>query len=184
MLYHSFLCTDKHISIATLADVAALLLLLNGAYRGESSKKGWTNEAHLIDGDVRTDQVSLKEVLEKSESVLLKYENDNRNIIGCVNLQRYKNDIYLGMLAVNPMEQGNGIGKKLLKAAEEYTLNAHCHSIHMTVISVRTELIDWYKRNGYIDTCVRKPFIEDGRSGRHLQQLEFTVLKKVLKTNK
>jgi hypothetical protein len=28
----------------------------------------------------------------------------------------------------------------------------------MTVISMRTELIDWYKRHGYIDTGDREPF--------------------------
>jgi len=31
----------------------------------------------------------------------------------------------------------------------------------MTVISVRTELIDWYRRHGYVDTGERKPFIAD-----------------------
>jgi hypothetical protein len=46
----------------------------------------------------------------------------------------------------------------------------------MTVISVRTELIDWYKRHGYVDTGVRLPFAEDGVSGKHLQPMEFMEL--------
>jgi hypothetical protein len=48
----------------------------------------------------------------------------------------------------------------------------------MSVIDVRTELIDWYIRNGYVDTAVRIPFEEDGVSGKHLRQLEFMILEK------
>ena len=50
----------------------------------------------------------------------------------------------------------------------------------MTVISLRYELIEWYKRFGYIDTGERKAFKEDGKSGRHLQPLKFMVMEKKL----
>jgi uncharacterized protein YodC (DUF2158 family) len=49
----------------------------------------------------------------------------------------------------------------------------------MSVISVRTELIDWYKRNGYLENGERKVFKEDGLTGKHLQPLEFMILEKV-----
>jgi hypothetical protein len=50
----------------------------------------------------------------------------------------------------------------------------------MSVISKRTELIDWYKQHGYIDTGERKAFIEDGITGKHLQKLEFMIMEKKL----
>ena len=50
----------------------------------------------------------------------------------------------------------------------------------MSVISVRTELINWYKRYGYTDTGERKPFTEDGISGKHLKKLEFMILEKLI----
>jgi len=50
----------------------------------------------------------------------------------------------------------------------------------MHVISARSELIAWYKRNNYYDTGERIPFKEDGLSGKHLQPLEFMVLEKKL----
>jgi ribosomal protein S18 acetylase RimI-like enzyme len=50
----------------------------------------------------------------------------------------------------------------------------------MTVISVRTELIAWYKRHGYQETGEIQPFIEDAISGKHLQPLEFLFLEKRL----
>jgi ribosomal protein S18 acetylase RimI-like enzyme len=178
------LFTDAHISIATKADTAALLLLLNSAYRGETSQKGWTSEAHLIDGNIRCDEKSLLETFDKAGSVVLTYINDGDEMIGCVNLQKQDNEMYLGMFAVNPLQQGMGIGKKLLQAAEAYAFSVDCYAIYMTVISLRTELIDWYKRYGYVDTGEKKPFTEDAISGKHLQQLEFVVLKKQLQRKK
>jgi len=56
----------------------------------------------------------------------------------------------------------------------------NCRSIYMTVITVRTELVSWYQRHGYADTGERKPFLEDGLTGKHLQPLEFMVLEKPL----
>ena len=168
------------ISAATISDIPSLLILLNSAYRGESSKQGWTSEAHLIAGDVRTDEENLSEVINRPGSIMLKYANASGEIIGCVNLQQHDDKVYLGMLSVSPHLQGGGIGKQLLFAAEEYAKHHLFYSIYMTVISVRTELIDWYKRHGYLDTGKRKAFREDGLTGKHLQPLEFMVLEKKL----
>lgn len=169
------------IAIANLSDIAALKDLLNQAYRGETSRQGWTTEAHLIAGDVRTNDNNLQQVMEQPGSVILKYTHDGL-ITGCVNLQQHEHRIYLGMFSVSPQMQGGGIGKQLLYAAEEYARHLQCTSIYMTVISVRSELINWYQRHGYRDTGERKPFIEDDTTGRHLQPLEFMVLEKLLAT--
>lgn len=171
---------NQNISIATMADITAIKNLLDSAYRGDISKQGWTTEAHLIGGDTRTDESSLQQVFELPGSVFLKYIDDNQQITGCVNLQQHADKIYLGMFSVSPQLQGAGIGKQLLKAAEEYAVYKQCNAIYMTVISVRTELVDWYKRHGYTDTGERKAFAEDGITGKHLQPLEFMVLEKLL----
>ena len=172
--------SNTQISVAAVDDIPAITALLNSAYRGESSKQGWTTEAHLIAGDVRTNENNVKEVMVQVGSVMLKYSDDKQNITACVNLQQHGDKIYLGMLSVSPQLQGAGIGKQLLKAAEEYAVQVQCVAVYMTVISVRTELINWYERFGYKDTGERKPFIEDGESGKHLQQLEFMVMEKRL----
>jgi len=172
--------SNPNISIATTADIPAIRDLLNSAYRGESSKQGWTTEAHLIEGNTRTDEATLGQVMEQEGSVFLKCTNEDGQIIGCVNLQRYGYKIYLGMFSVSPQLQGRGIGKQLLKASEEYALHLKCTSIYMSVVSVRSELIDWYKRHGYIETGETKPFNEDEVTGKHLQPLEFSILEKAL----
>lgn len=175
-----FMFSDACITVATLDDIPLLLILLNSAYRGESSKQGWTTEAHLIAGDVRTDEKNLSEIINQPGSVMLKYTDALGEITGCVNLQQHDAKIYLGMLSVSPHLQGSGIGKQLLFAAEEYAKHHQFDFIYMTVISARVELIEWYKRHGYYDTGKRKDFQEDGLTGKHLQLLEFMVLEKKL----
>jgi len=170
--------SNTFIKAATSADLAVITDLLNSGYRGERSKEGWTHEEHLIAGEVRTNEENLKKVMEQQNSILLKYINEEGVIIGCVNLQQHDNRIYLGMLCVSPKLQGGGTGKQLLKAAEEYAQQLKCRSIYMTVISIRHELADWYKRHGYKDTGERIPFKEDPLTGKHLQPLEFMVMEK------
>lgn len=170
--------SNNHISIAAAPDNTAITALLNSAYRGEQSKKGWTTEAHLIAGAQRTDEDGVKQVMQKAGSVFLKYTNAANELAGCVNLQQHNNKLYLGMLSVTPVLQGGGVGKQLLQAAEEYALQNGIGIIYMSVISVRAELINWYRRHGYNDTGERIPFIEDGKSGKHLQPLEFMMLEK------
>lgn len=160
-------------------DANELSVLVNAAYRGDSGRQGWTTEADLIDG-TRTDAELLKAVIEKPGSMILKYV-DNDSIIGCVELRKEGDKLYLGMLTVNPTVQGKGIGKALLNASEQEASRLRCKAIFMNVLTVRKELIDWYIRHGYHDTGKRKPFaFTDPRFGFPKQPLEFMILEKDL----
>jgi ribosomal protein S18 acetylase RimI-like enzyme len=167
------------ISKAETNDAAEIAALVNSAYRGDHAKKGWTTEADMIDG-TRTDAAALTDIMKQPGSTILKYQRDGK-IIGCVELDIVTNKLYLGMLTVEPSIQGGGIGKQLLAAAENFGKKNGCSSVFMTVITIRTELIDWYQRHGYVDTGERKPFhFNDERFGRPKSQLEFLVLEKDL----
>ncbi|MEA9412208.1 GNAT family N-acetyltransferase [Flavobacterium sp. PL02] len=165
------------ITKATLQDIPALNTLINSAYRGESSKKGWTTEANLLEGK-RTTEEELSETILDSKNTILKF-TENDLIIGCVLFVKKEDKLYLGMLTVSPELQNSGIGKKLLYQAEIHAKELGLPKIIMTVISVREELVAWYKRNGYVDTGVREPFPE---SDVHVtvaeEPLEFVVLEK------
>jgi len=168
------------ISAATHDDADALVQLVNSAYRGESSKKGWTTEADLLDG-IRMDVDGMMHLLDKSGSVILQARDNKNQLLGCVNLQQQSGQVYLGMLTVSPDLQGGGIGKELLKASEQYARQKNAEAIIMTVISIRKELIAWYERHGYAMTGERKPFpSSDPRFGIPKQSLEFVVLRKKL----
>ncbi|KVV15498.1 GNAT family N-acetyltransferase [Flavobacterium sp. TAB 87] len=165
------------ITIATIEDIPQLTFLINSAYRGETSKKGWTTEAFILEGK-RTTEAELKEALDDHKNTILKFTNAN-SIIGSVLLTTKQNQLYLGMLTVSPEIQNTGIGKKLLVAAENHAKTLQLNSIVMTVISVREELIAWYKRNGYSDTGVREPFPKnDIHISIAKEPLEFIFLEK------
>jgi GNAT superfamily N-acetyltransferase len=174
-----FLCMDTKISLITEKDLSDVSKLVNSAYRGEDAKKGWTHEAELIEGSLRTDENSLRAEIQKPGAVILKYTEEDK-IVGCVYLEKQNNKLYLGMLSVNPTLQARGIGKQLLKAAEEYAVTANCNLIEMTVISLRRELIDWYMRNGYELTDEKRPFHTEERFGTPRQPVEFVIMRKRL----
>jgi ribosomal protein S18 acetylase RimI-like enzyme len=165
------------ITKATLEDVSPLNHLINSAYRGESSKKGWTTEANLLKG-LRTTEEELTKIIQNTKKTILKF-TENNQIIGCVLLVEKEHQLYLGMLTVLPDLQNSGVGKKLLNHAEIHASALGLPKIVMTVISIREELIAWYKRNGYVDTGIREPFpTSDVHIAITNQPLEFLVLEK------
>ena len=165
------------ITKATIEDVSSLNKLINSAYRGESSKKGWTTEANLLEGS-RTTEKELTEIIQDKKNTILKFTKNNE-IIGCVLLIEKEHHLYLGMLTVLPELQNSGVGKKLMRQAEIHATALGLSKIAMTVISVREELISWYKRNGYVDTGAREPFpIGDVHIPISNEPLEFMVLEK------
>lgn len=165
------------ITKANIEDIEALDKLIHSAYRGESSKKGWTSEADLL-GGIRINEQGLSETLETPKTSIYKY-SENGKILGCVMLQEKENSLYLGMLTVSPDLQGGGIGKKMLNFADIYAREKQLPKIEMTVISVRSELIAWYERHGYVRTGETKPFpMHDPNCGEPKQFLEFIVLEK------
>jgi ribosomal protein S18 acetylase RimI-like enzyme len=166
------------ISIATKEDIPGLLNLINSAYRGEESKKGWTSEAHLLRGELRADESMLWDLMKMPTAAFLKSCNETGQVDGCVFLDKQGNRLYLGMLSVSPLLQAKGIGKLLLLAAEEYAQLKDCGFIFMRVISVRHELIDWYERKGYYKTGQTEAFPGDGKFGVATQPLEFLILEK------
>jgi len=165
------------ITKATVEDVSSLNKLINSAYRGESSKKGWTTEANILEGK-RTTEDELIEIIQDEKNTFLKY-SENDEIIGCVLLKQKENELYLGMLTVSPELQNSGIGKKLMQQAEIFASNLGLSKIVMTVIAVRDELISWYKRHGFVDTGLREPFpVSDVFNQTATEPLEFMVLEK------
>jgi ribosomal protein S18 acetylase RimI-like enzyme len=162
---------------ATLTDVPELTALINSSYRGESSKKGWTTEANLIDGQ-RIDNESLTEQMEDPNAVVLKNTDETGKITGCVYLQKRGDKLYLGMLTVSPLLQTNGLGRQLLQAAEDYARSINYHTITMTVITTRTELVSWYERRGYQKNGEVIPLVIPEKFGILKQPLNMFKLEK------
>jgi ribosomal protein S18 acetylase RimI-like enzyme len=142
---------------ATEADVDALVALVESAYRGDSSRAGWTTEADILDGQ-RTDPEGVRDIVTSPDSRLLTVEREGR-IVACCQLEHRGEHAYFGMFAVSPGQQGAGLGKAVLAEAERRARETWgATEMHMTVISVREDLIAWYERRGYRRTGRTTPF--------------------------
>ncbi len=171
---------NLEISRAKAEDAVALTELMNSAYRGESSRQGWTTEADILGGQ-RTDLLALQEIFDNPAAALFRAMLEGE-LVGCVLLEKKNQDVaYLGMLTVWPRLQGLGLGKQLLRHCEAWARdNWRTKKIEMTVFTTRSELIDWYCRHGYQATEEIRPFpMNDVRLGiPKREHLEFVVLEK------
>lgn len=137
---------------ANITDAPNIVALVNSAYRGDESRKGWTTEAELLDG-VRTHDAEIAALITSEGSMIL-LALDADTIVASLHLQRVSNDegvaAFLGMFAVQPAGQARGIGKATMAEAEARVLAEwKATKMLMDVISVRTELIAFYERRGY-----------------------------------
>lgn len=145
---------------ALLSDVDRIQDLVNSAYRGPSSKRGWTTEADILTG-TRTSSDHLREMIREADSQIeLAYEQDI--LIACVAIKKEKSGtLYFGMLTVKPEIQARGIGKALILHVEQMALSLQCRGLRISVIHVRSELIAYYERRGFVATGVSEPFVFD-----------------------
>jgi ribosomal protein S18 acetylase RimI-like enzyme len=166
---------------ARLADLSAVVELVESCYRGDASRVGWTTEADMLDGQ-RTNEHDLQQELQKENHHLLLAEQD-RQLMACCMLVANPDKLYFGMFSVRPNLQNQGVGKLVMQeverlAREHFKLN----KISMTVIDIRDELIAYYERRGFHRTGIYQPFpYGDARFGLPKRDdLRFEVLEKNL----
>jgi GNAT superfamily N-acetyltransferase len=137
---------------AELVDAEAVAKLVNAAYRGETSRKGWTTEADILEG-LRTTTVEIANIIKRDNAfVLIGVLKDEIVATICCEWQElaFKDTVHFGMIAVKPSLQNKGYGKKMIQAAEAMTRREwRVVGFHMAVISIRHELIAFYERLGY-----------------------------------
>ena len=169
--------TQYLILTVTDHDIPAITNLVNSAYHGQPGSKSWTSESHLVAGQ-RTTEDHVRDLLQQPSITMLKCTDEQQNIVGCVLLEKKKDTLYLGMLSVDPQVQASGIGKLLLNHAENFARDHHYNTITITVIDRRHELVDWYKRRGYMPTGNVLPFSNPSYSA--LADFSFVEMQKAL----
>jgi ribosomal protein S18 acetylase RimI-like enzyme len=141
-----------HFYKAEISETSAIAQLINSAYRGESSRAGWTTEADLLEG-IRTTTQQVASIVKRDDAfILIGVLNDQ--IVATICCERQviggNNTAHFGMIAVKPNHQNNGYGKQIIKAAEAMTTKQwRTVGFYMSVISIRHELIAFYERLGY-----------------------------------
>ncbi len=196
---------------ADIEDIDALEQLLNRCYR---QTEGWTNEADLI-GGIRITQDELASTIANPKHYLFVYPKtttgeregeETGELLGCIgvdmkinagsNQSSYNKSAYIGMFAVHPELQGQGVGNIILQAAETFAAR-HLQSdkqatdsqatdkkparLTMSILSHRPELLSYYQRRGYQLNGNKMPFPNDGNNGEPKRQdLELLELEKMV----
>jgi len=164
---------------ADRSDISELVNLINTAYRGGASKKGWTTEADLVSGN-RVNEISLAELFNTANIIFRKCLDDRSQIVGCSCLEKRSMELYTSLLTVSPEMQECGVGKMLLIDAEEIAMASGLPSLALTVISARTELIDYYLRRGFQRTGNIFDFPINSSGSRPLRELQLAELRKFI----
>lgn len=138
--------TTPHLDIraATSADQDRLIPLINSAFAIET----------FLEGD-RTNPQRIAEAM--ASGTFLVAEDADARIAACVFTEVRGERGYIGLLAVDPARQGQGIGRFMMQAAEEHLRRHGCVAIDIIVLSLRTDLPPLYQRLGYAVTS-REPF--------------------------
>jgi ribosomal protein S18 acetylase RimI-like enzyme len=166
---------------ATESDYPSIVDLANLAFRGIGPEAGWNSEADYIEGQRLTESLLKADLAAKPDSLLLTYRDDpNGELLGTVWLEPKDGVWYLGLLTIRPDLQDRQMGRALLTAAEGFAKQRGACRIRMSVVNVRTTLIAWYERRGYLLTGETHPFpYGDQRFGRPLRDdLHFVMLEK------
>jgi ribosomal protein S18 acetylase RimI-like enzyme len=131
---------NDHVTIraAKVADLPTLVLVINKAFAIET----------FLDS-TRTDLEHLSVTTHKGDFLLA--ERDGQ-AVACVYVEVRGERAYFGMLAVDPAQQGQGFGRLLTTAAEQYGREHGCKHMDITVLSLRPELLPFYRRLGYSET--------------------------------
>lgn len=137
-------------------DIPVLNEFINAAYRGDSARAGWTFESDLVDG-FRTTPDSLAKIIgERDEEFLLAYSGDE--LVASVFLKNEERSLFFGMIAVKPALQGKGIGSLVLKEIDRLGKERGKDQIRLDVIHLRSELIAYYERKGFVLTGLSVEF--------------------------
>lgn len=145
MVPNLLMTTDSVCSIrpATTADIPNMVEMINAAFAVETFLEG-----------TRTDADRLASTL--SKGTILLAEDSHGHVVGSVYMEIRGKRGYMGMLAVDPAQQGKGLARKLLAAVEEVFREKGCDAIDISVLSLRPELIPIYQRFGFVENGIEE----------------------------
>jgi GNAT superfamily N-acetyltransferase len=132
-----------HIRVAKSADVQRAVAVVNAAFAVETFLEGQ-----------RTDESQFTNMMRKGSFLVA--EDDSGQMLAAVYIELRGDCGYFGMLAVNPSWQGSGLGRIMVEAAERYCFRHGCKRMEITVLSLRPELLPFYRKFGYREIGTEK----------------------------
>ena len=124
---------------ATTGDIPRIVALLNAAF---------AMERDFIDKD-RTSAPEIERYM--TTGTFFVVDADAGGLASCMYLEQRGSRLYLGMLAVDPSQQGRGLGRQMMAAAEHHAADSGCDAIDIRIVNRRTELPPFYRALGFVD---------------------------------
>jgi GNAT superfamily N-acetyltransferase len=140
----------EHLPAAAAANVGLvddITDLVNRVYRV-------AEDGLWLDGAVRTDVAEVAGLVRAGEIVVSRQDGE---LVGCVRVQHLDAETgEFGMLAADPDRRGTGIGRDLVRFAEQSCADAGRHTMQLELLvprdwthPVKEFLAGWYTRIGY-----------------------------------
>ena len=111
-------------------DWVGLLALLQGAFASQASR---------IDPPSSVDELNVRGLARKAKEEQLFLAFEGNQVIGCIFARIEADRVYVGKHAVLPGWQKQGIGRKLMRAAEAFALRAGRNALEL---DTRIELVE------------------------------------------
>jgi len=124
---------------ATKDDAPAMISLVNEAFTVEDFLEG-----------TRTDTERMAKSMQAGQFLVA--EDAFGKIVATVYIELHGERGYFGMLAVDPSQQGQGLGRRMIEAAEDHCRRLGCNFMDIKVLSLRHGLPEYYRQFGYIET--------------------------------
>ncbi|OTG63536.1 hypothetical protein B9T25_13655 [Acinetobacter sp. ANC 4470] len=175
----------KNLSFRTAnsSDIQNLMILINQAYR-TNNLASWTSEEGIVAGARINEQQLLHLLLQQNVQLFVADLQDSaqQTLLGCIGLTFQQDTVEIGTFCVASSWQNQGVGRQLLEYAEmkaqEICVNLKCYE--MFVLDVRSELIEYYERCGYVKTACIENYPMNANVGRPLIDLKLQQMKKLV----
>lgn len=95
-----------------------------------------------IDPPSSVHELTLSSIAAKSQSEALFLAMDEHDLVGCIFAREEGDSLYVGKLAVRADRQGNGIGRRLMAAAEKHARDLGLSCLEL---DTRIELVENHK---------------------------------------
>ncbi|KAM0328504.1 hypothetical protein ACHAQA_004911 [Verticillium albo-atrum] len=167
-------------SVAGPQDAGQLQLLIQSAFRAEDTRADWVGDMGLASSfHISVDEV-LPVITSPESEFLIATDPETGTIVGTIAVTRRGHLARLAMLAVNPTFHRGGIGRQVVRNAQDY-----CHQtwgvnkLGLNALCTREALISWYMRCGFQATGEKTAFPYDRFPDRTLPEgLYFVELEK------
>lgn len=113
--------------------------------------------------------------------MLFAFEGNTETVVGTIQIhpsQDHPKEAKVALFSVSPAQQSRGIGGKLIRAAMEEMKTLGFEYITLQVLENRPEILNWYKKLGFIETGELVPFVRPDLL--IVKDLRFLNLKKPL----